>query len=216
MWFTISNKAVLLLSLIWFLIIWGFFFSGAFPTLPLLLVFYGLCVLVIFLLLVKIQPQKTTLIDFKKLNKEYASKDISTMYFFALLNRMYFFPWILTLYLIYLLIQQTQLRWRNLERRFLMLNEQVLLLLTILSGLFLVYKQEKDRIYQVEQHSSLLAIWYIWLSIFLWLITIIIINKQVSSLESVWRIIALLSWILVFLVGVLLMEEDISDKKELI
>ncbi len=152
--------------------------------------------------------------DLWTVNDLYTSKKLSTAYFLALINRIYLFPVILTIYLVYLLIQQTQLRDLHLSNRYLLTNEQVLLLLTILSGVFLVYQQEEDKKYEIKSISRTSKVLYYALSIVLWWLTLYIISSQVKDLGGIGKVISLISWVLVFLVGVLLMEEDEEGKEE--
>ena len=149
--------------------------------------------------------------DIAKINTLYTQKKVTTAYFLSLINRIYFFPCILTIYLVYLLIQQTQLRDLHQTNRYLITNETVLL--TILSGVFLVYKQEEDQKYETFVESRTSKLLYYALSIFLGGLTLFIISWQVSSLWTIGSVISLISWVLVFLVGVLLMEDDEEETR---
>ena len=150
--------------------------------------------------------------DLWLVNDLYTQKKLSTAYFLSLINRIYVFPVVLTAYLVYLLIQQTQLRDFHLSKRYLLVNEQILLLLTILSGVFLVYKQEEDKKYEIKSISRTSKIGYYLLSIGLWGLTLYIIADQVQDLGGIGEVISLISGVLVFLVGVLLMEEEGEEK----
>jgi len=157
---------------------------------------------------VEFKPTKITGYSLPILQKLFQEKKISIRYYLAIINRIYLFPILLTVYLIYLLIDQTQLRDLHLSVWFLVADETVLLILTILSWVMLVYQEEKDKKFETTRMSMEASFGYYGLSIILWLLSTYIIYQQVQDLDTIWSVISVIAGVLVFLVGVLLMEED--------
>ena len=160
--------------------------------------------------MVDFTPLSSKQIDISKIKKDLKTKTVSQASIIALINRRWIFPVILTIYLVYLLIQQTQIRELHLSSIYLIFPEQLLLFFTIVSGLFLVYHDEIDQLYEIETRSLYLAYAYRWLSAILWLLSTYIIYQQVEQLWTIWVVISLIAGILIFLVGVMLMEDDSS------
>lgn len=156
------------------------------------------------LYMVDIQATKTTKYDMSKLKTDKKNR----LYYYLLQNRVYIFPVILSIYLLYLLIKQTHL-W-NLHNNifYQILNENILLWAVIISGILTVWKEEKDKHYQIIQQSFTQTYKHIWLSLLLSLLWVYIIYIQVASLWWISYIISGIAGILIFLIGILIIEED--------
>jgi len=202
----------IIISVLSYLIVWVLFRLVPWWWVWLLLMLVFLVIKDISLYAIEFRPLTRTLIDWKKIQKQYTQNNISSRYYLALLNRTYFFPIILSVYLWYLLIQQTHLRDLDLSIRYLGINETALLLLTILSWIFLVYQEEKDTSFQNTTTSLTATYVYYLLSVVLWWLSAYIIYKQVHDLWTIWDTISVISWVLVFLVWILLMEEEPKEK----
>ncbi len=70
-------------------------------------------------------------VNWGEVQKDRDNQKLAWRYPIALANRMYIFPVVLTLYLVYLIVQQTGLFGWNYSILFLVLDEQLLLVLTI-------------------------------------------------------------------------------------
>jgi len=147
-------------------------------------------------------------ISYKKL---FTNSNISNLNLFLILNRNLFFPVILILYMIYLLIWQTHLFWWDKTEIFKIINQNYFLWITIMSGILTVFKDNLDKKYFIEIKKTpiLSIIFTIWLSL-LW--TYIIFN-QVIKLGFLSYPISIISGILIFLVGISILEdnEDIEN-----
>jgi hypothetical protein len=95
----------------------------------------------------------TRSIRWKKLEKARQEGKISLFYNILFVNRIYLFPVLLTIYLSYLLVLQTGLFGWDYSILFLTLDEQLLLVLTIVSGIGMVIQEEKDTDYIHTQKS---------------------------------------------------------------
>lgn len=152
-------------------------------------------------------------LDHRKLSQAYKGKEISDMYYLSVINRAYFFPVLLTVYLIYVLIQQTMIRDLHLSIWYMAISENVLLGITVVSGIFLGYKQESDKMYKVAKKHSIYPYMYMWLVVLMSLVSYHIIFQQTTELGKVGMIVAILSWALVATVGVLLLEEEDEEEE---
>ena len=202
-------KAIhIIISVFSYLIIWGLFSWK--PNWESRLILATVCLIIkdLTLYIIEFSPVAISRIDLPKLHWLYQDQKISIRYYVIFLNRVYFFPLILTLYLVYLLITQTQLWDLHLSVRYLMVHENFLLFLTILSGVLLVVKEEKDEQFISTKKSLPAAYGYYLLSVWLWLLSTYLIYQQVNDLWNIGSIIAIIAGVLVFLVGVLLMEEE--------
>jgi len=134
------------------------------------------------------------------------------LYRYLLMNRVYVFPAVLVIYLIYLLIKQTHL-W-NLENNifYQIINENVLLGIVIVSWILTVWKEDKDKKYQKITQSMSSTYISLALSIFLSLLWTYIIYGQTIALGRISYCISSIAGILIFLIGVMIIEEDGNEK----
>jgi len=196
-------------SLVWYLVWAGvFWWMWSRQARRLLLILVALVIKDITQYAIQLTPMTTTSYDLTKIKQWYMNQKISSRYYLAFVNRIYFFPFILTVYLIYLLIQQTQLRDLHLSVRYLLLDETVLLVITIVSGLWLVYQDDQDTKYKKTTTSLTASYMYYYFSALLGLLSTYIIYLQVSDLWAIGATISVIAGVLVFLVGVLLLEDD--------
>jgi len=207
-----QHKAKILTSLgwylIWVIIFWLLGFADSQHTRRLLLILVALLIKDITQYAIQLTPMTTTSYDLTQIKQWYMDQKISIRYYLAFVNRIYFFPFILTVYLIYLLIQQTQLRDLHLSVRYLLLDETVLLVITIVSGLWLVYQDDQDTKYKKTTTSLTASYMYYYFSALLGLLSTYIIYLQVSDIWAIGATISVIAGVLVFLVGVLLLEDD--------
>jgi hypothetical protein len=153
-------------------------------------------------------------LEFKTSNRSHLQHDITNStikrwQWLAFINKQILFPSLITLYLILLLIGQTTLRNLQISSIYLAIDQNFLLFLVIISGLGTVYENETLFDHYVSKQSSLLYHWlYIALVAGLSLLGTYIIGAQVNELGIIWSIIATLAGILIFLVGIMLLEED--------
>lgn len=126
----------------------------------------------------------------------------------SVMNRTGIFPVVLTLYLLYLLLDQTQFMNLHLQPVFLALDETLLMILTLISWVGLVAYEDAEKEYQYKQNTWSQTYQMLWLSTVLSIMTGLILIEQVSELWWIGLIIANIAMLLVFLVGVMLMEEE--------
>ncbi len=199
--------------MVWGGVFWWLGWADGRHTWWMLLILVALIIKDITQYAVQLDPIIITRYDLSRIQSWFATKQISARYYIAFLNRIYFFPFVLTVYLIYLLIQQTQLRDRHLSIWYLLLDETFLLVLTILSWLWLVYQDDQDDTYKTSSHSLVAAYMYYYLSAGLGILSTYIIYQQVQDLDTIWSLISVIAWVLVFLVWVLLIQEEEEEEK---
>lgn len=146
-------------------------------------------------------------IDVSLVNKHVLEKKLPWWKAVLLYNQTYVFPVILTFYLVLLLIQQTKLFDLQLSWLFLLLNQNFVLYLVIASGIGTVFIDEQSD-YQINSDSKFGAWWYLVLSCGLSLLWAYIILWQVSELWLVGTFIGWIAWLLIFLVGMMLIDEE--------
>lgn len=71
-----------------------------------------------------------------------------------------------------------------------------------------MYQEDKDKKFETTRMSMEASYAYYALSVILWLLSTYIIYGQTNDLDTIWSIISVIAGVLVFLVGVLLMEEE--------
>ena len=160
--------------------------------------------------LVKLKP--TTKIRIK--NEELRIKNWR-LHRYLLYNRAYIFPVVLVIYLIYLLIKQTHVWNMQNAITYLIINENVLLGIVLVSGILTIWKEDKDKQYQVVTESMRSTYISIWLSIFLSLLGTYIIYGQIIQLGRIAYIISAIAGVLIFLIGVMIVEEDGKEEVEI-
>ena len=162
----------------------------------------------IYMYAIELIPMQKKTIDFGMVHSLYVSKSLWTAYFLSLLNRAYVFPFVLTSYFVYILVKQTEVLDLHLSRFFIMTSESFLLVLCLISWILLTYKQDKDKAFTKKHTSLLLSYGYLILSVVLALLTTYMVYTQVDELWAIGVIISIVSWVLLFLVWVLLMEDE--------
>lgn len=131
---------------------------------------------------------------------------------YLLYNRTYIFPAVLVIYLIYVLIKQTHL-W-NMQNAipYLIINESVLLGIVIVSGIFTIWKEDKDKQYQEVKESMRSTYISIGLSIFLSLLGTYIIYGQIIQLGWIAYIMSAIAGVLIFLIGIMIVQDDEQER----
>ncbi len=188
----------------------------------LLLIILGLPILIIpaaiahryIILSDKAKPLSTMQLDHTKISGDLSSWTLAWRQGLAILNKHYLFPLLITLYLVILLVQQTQLRNLHLTSRYLALNPNFILFLVIASGLGTVYENPILDSYNIKQESLFSYYGYVTLAVGLSLLGTYIIHKQVVELGIIWMLIAVLAGVLIFLVGMMLLEEEEEEEDE--
>lgn len=131
---------------------------------------------------------------------------------YLLYNRTYIFPTVLVIYLIYILIKQTHVRNMQNTIPYLIINESVLLGIVIVSGIFTIWKEDKDKQYQEVKESMRSTYISIGLSIFLSLLGTYIIYGQIIQLGWIAYIMSAIAGVLIFLIGIMIVEDDEQEK----
>lgn len=149
-------------------------------------------------------------INIDLINKHVLEKKLPRYRAVFLYNQTYIFPMILTFYLIILLIQQTKLFDLQLTWLFLTLNQNFVLYCVIVSGIGTVFVEDISD-YQTIISSKESTRWYISLSCGLSLLGAYIILWQVNELGIIGIIIWWIAWLLIFLVWMMLMDEDENE-----
>ena len=153
-----------------------------------------------------------TSIDYHKLQQDTLHSKLSRYQSLAIINKQRLFPVLITIYLVLLLIQQTKLRDLQTATWYLSINQAFVLFLVIISGLGTVYEFPSMDHYVTHHQSLPYHRAYIGLTICLSLLGSYLINVQVQQLGIIWFFIATIAGVLIFLVGMMLLEED--EEKE--
>lgn len=158
------------------------------------------------------EPIVSRMIDWQQVMDDRDKQQNPTWYPSVLANRIYVFPVLLTIYLLYLLIEQTWLWWLQYSIPFLALQSDILLVLMIVSGIALLFGSSYDEQYQKKYKSKKLVRAYIALSVVLSILGGYIVLQQVLTLGVLWIVIANIAWYIIFLVGLVLLDEEEDNK----
>ena len=155
-----------------------------------------------------ITPSEKITTDLDAVDKDIKDHKIHKFYYYLILNRTYIFPALLVVYLLYLLIKQTSLR--NLDHSifFALINETTLLVLVLLSWIGTIVWEDKDKQYQKIIQSKRSTYGTLWLTTLLSLLWWYIIYLQTQSIGAISVPISGISGILIFLIWVLILEDD--------
>ncbi len=146
--------------------------------------------------------------DKKKLFNDYNKKKISSFYLISFLNRNYFFSIILVIYLIYLLIWQTHIFWLDKITLFKLINQNILLWVTIFSWILTISNEKQDKNYQIIEKNTKSINKSIILTIFLSTLWTYIILDQTIKLWLLSYAISIISWILIFLIWMSILDDE--------
>jgi hypothetical protein len=198
-----NTSLTILLYIIWLIILIMRISLHSFEEvwLWLILVFVILAIKDVLIYMVDIKPTKKISYDRNKIKKGW-------LYYYLLINRVYIFPFFLALYLIYLLIKQTHVYNLNNNIFYLILNENFLLAIVIISGILTIRHEWADKKYQKKSTSLWSTYLHIGLSIILSLLGVYIILWQVVILGWIGYVISGIAGILIFLIWILIIEED--------
>ena len=174
----------------------------------LILFFVALVIKDILVYFVDLKPtSKITYVGIENWNLKIKDK----LYRYLLINRVYVFPVVLVIYLSYLLIKQTHL-WNLQDNIFYqIINENLLLVVVIISWIFTVWKEDQDKKYQKIVQSMNSTYVSLALSIVLSLLWTYIIYGQTIALGWISYFISSIAGILIFLIGVMIIEEEEID-----
>lgn len=163
----------------------------------------------IFIHFYKSKDINITSLDTKKMNQDNVSWIIRVLIF----NRRYIFPFVLISYILVLLINQTKVFWLELN-----INENILLVVVIVSWILTIFKDEVEKKYEIQTLSSLYTSTLIILTFVLSILWTYIILDQTSKLWNLSYIISFVSGVLIFLVWIMVLEDDDEEdnKRELI
>ncbi len=207
------NKKVsstIVLYAIWIAIVIMRLSLGTFQyvALWLILFFVALVIKDILVYFVDLKPtSKITYVGIENWNLKIKDK----LYRYLLINRVYVFPVVLVIYLSYLLIKQTHL-WNLQDNIFYqIINENLLLVVVIISWIFTVWKEDQDKKYQKIVQSMNSTYVSLALSIVLSLLWTYIIYGQTIALGWISYFISSIAGILIFLIGVMIIEEEEID-----
>jgi len=143
---------------------------------------------------------------FKILNKEFKKWKIWFINYILVLNRNIIFPFILTIYMIYLLINQTNLFELDNIKIFKFINQNYLFWITIFSWILTIFKENIDEKYLIEKMDNIYK--NVLLTVFLSVLWTYIIFNQVIKLWFLSYPISIISGILIFLVWISILEDN--------
>lgn len=200
---SLSMYLVLLLISIYFYRIWSLFKYSDFITIWLLMIIIK-DIMLFFIDFEKVTTIKNTM---TKLNKDYTSWDLSFWDYYIFMNRNYYFPWLLIFYLVFILLRQIDLLDFIWDSLYTLMNTNFLWLVVV-SWVMTTFRELVDKKYQRKVKS------YEWLyknliiNTLLSIIWALVILMQTVDLWLLSNLIWLISGILIFLVGVSIMEEE--------
>lgn len=160
-----------------------------------------------------IQPMQMHRIDRKRLDHDRELWTLKRYMQWLIVNHAYIFPTVLTVYLAVLLIDQTYVFDLQVTWRYLLIDQTLLLGIVIGSGVLTVRGEEQRAVYETVVHSRALAYLYVLLAGTLSLLGTWIIMQQVADLGRIWPVIAILAGVLIWMVGMLLREEEERGKE---
>jgi hypothetical protein len=213
-WNHIKEKIIISIAMYFILISISFYYYynwdigkyASYITLWLLIIIIK-DILLYFISFEKVTIVKNSLV---KLKKNYKSWLISFGEYYLFMNRNYFFPGVLIGYLIFILLHQIDLLDFLSDSIYTLINTNFLWIVVV-SWVFTTFKEDFDNNYQRKVKS------YEWLyknmiiNSVLSIIWSMIILMQTKELWFLSYIISLISGLLIFLVGVSIMEEDTED-----
>lgn len=153
----------------------------------------------IFIYFYEFRDINTTSLDTKKMDQDNISWIIRGLIF----NRRYIFPFVFISYIVLLLINQTKVFWLELN-----INENILLIIAIVSWILTIFKDEVEKKYEIEIPSPLYTSTLIILTFVLSILWTYIILEQTSKLWNLSYIISFVSWVLIFLTWIMILEDD--------
>ncbi len=147
-------------------------------------------------------------VDWRSFWNDRRTHSISLVDIFLFLNRTIFFPSFLIFYIILILLKQLDIFGFSDTLLSYSWIEYSLLGCVALTGLSTIFHEFiDDRYYKVIKHYGRTRRFII-LTIVLWLVGTAIIFRETSSLWFLSIPISIISWILIFLIGILLLEEN--------
>ncbi len=162
----------------------------------------------IYIYFTDIKTLKTMKIDYSLLK----SDNLKLWPYIIILNRKYIFPILLVLYIIILLIVQTKIF--GLDKLYIvnLINQNVLLAFVAISWIITIFRDEIEKKYELEIKSPIYTGLILILVFVLSILGTYIILTQTLKLWVLAYLISFISWILIFLVGILVLEEDDDNK----
>lgn len=162
----------------------------------------------IYIYFTDIKPVKTMKIDYSLLK----SDNLELWPYIIIINRKYIFPTLLIFYILILLIIQTRIF--GLDKIFIvtLINQNILLGFVIISWIITIFKDEIEKKYEIEKKAPLYTTLILILVFLLSILWTYIILIQTLKLGLLSYLISFVSWILIFLVGILVLEEDEDNK----
>lgn len=149
-------------------------------------------------------------LDHERLHRDLRQWHVSVSAALAIWIQHYIFPISLTVYLVLLLIWQTQLRALHLQWWYLLIDQNWIMLLVILSGIGSVYAPEQHSYRSTMQHP--LLVWsYLVLVLSLGILGCTIIAQQTVQLGQLSWVIAGIAGTLLILIGHLLLDDEAED-----
>ncbi|MDP2090609.1 MAG: hypothetical protein Q8K30_03335 [Candidatus Gracilibacteria bacterium] len=200
---SLSMYLVLLLISIYFYRIGSLFKYSDFITIGLLMIIIK-DIMLFFIDFEKVTTIKNTM---TKLNKDYTSGDLSFGDYYIFMNRNYYFPGLLIFYLVFILLRQIDLLDFIGDSLYTLMNTNFLGLVVV-SGVMTTFRELVDKKYQrkVKSYEGLYK--NLIINTLLSIIGALVILMQTVDLGLLSNLIGLISGILIFLVGVSIMEEE--------
>lgn len=214
------GQSVVLYGVVGLLLRWS---TTKWRSLPVLDVFWWILlpgILVIKDIFLFVQGGRIEAVEIEQVERTAISKAtdrgrLPQWYVLTLVVRKYLFPLFLTAYLVYLLVEQTQIWELHTSLLFLWTSKTFLLVMTIVLWVVMLFGEKNDTQYTHKKDSILLWWGYVLMTICLSGIGWYIVLQQVLELKIVGMVIANIVIVLLYLVGVLLLEEeDIDNNNE--
>lgn len=161
----------------------------------------------IFMYTVDIKPTSLIVIDKDAMDYD----QLGIFKNFIIWNRRRLFPFLLTFYIINIFIDQTHIFWLDKTRFLWFFNQQLQLILLIILGISTLFYENIEKKYEKKISSLNYSILWISLSFCLAFLWSFVILWQTSKLWNLSFFISLISWILIFLIWILTLNDD-NDK----
>lgn len=203
--------SILLYVIVWTLLFWSFMYWWSLPWIFLWILAPSFLVAKDFFVFGNgwvVWAVPHVMIDWKQIDSDVGAKKIPWRYPVVLLVRKYCFPLFLMLYLVYVLIDTTKIRNLHVSTFFMVMNESFLLFMTMVSWIVMLFWEQYDKQYILKEKSKKLWVLYIILIYFLSALGWYIVLQQVIELWVVGMMIGNIVVLLLFFVGLLLLEEE--------
>ncbi len=147
-------------------------------------------------------------IDRILLTNDVSEGKLSSYKALSFLVRKYIFPFLLTVYLLYLFIEQTTFMNLHVSSIFLLIDETYLLTGILFSAISMVWWEDIEEQYSVHRYSLHMKFFYYFLTIICSAVWWYVVLLKALHLWLIWMIIANIVVLLFFFLWLLLLEEE--------